>query len=361
MCEINNFLSGLLYIETFIILILGFYSWRRKKVPGAFSLFLLCVSVAFYTFGYSMEIISVSLESANLWSKVQYLGLSFIPAIWVIQAYSLSVRNKKIAMHYVAILFIIPIFTCIFRWTDEYYGLMYKATSLVNNGYFNVLFFQKGVWYYLHYTFFFICAIISTIIYYRAFSKSKGYIRQQLKIMFYASMIPFVSQIFYQFGMMPFRMDCGPFVAFFIYILFAYAIYRFDMMHIIPISREKIFERIYDGVIVVDLDCNLKDFNHAAKQIFKSLDKSLIGTKIELCTSECPQFVKVLKNWYDKLYIGQKLEKGFMEDIFQITINTPKKNNSYFKVILKPLYNKKHLIGSTILITNITKEKEMLF
>lgn len=360
--EINNFLSGLLYIETFIILVLGFYSWRRRKVPGAFALFLMCISVAFYTFGYSMEIISQTVPSVNLWSKVQYLGLPFIPALWIVQAYSLTNSDKKISRLFVAILFVIPIFTCIFRWTDRYHGLMYQNMLLVSNGYFNVLSFQKGPWYYLHYTFFSICAIVSIVMYYHAFLKATGYIRQQLKFMFYASMLYCISQVIYQLGMIPLQIDCGPFVTFFIYIIFAYAIYNFDMMHIIPLSRDKIFEWIYDGVIVVDINYNLKDFNGAAKQIFNSLDKSLVGTKIGLCTSECPEFFELLKNWCNnKPYTDEKMEEGSIDDIFEFSIKTTIEKTSYFKARLKPLYNKEVRIGSTILITDITKEKEMMY
>ncbi|WP_411681995.1 histidine kinase N-terminal 7TM domain-containing protein [Clostridium thailandense] len=362
MKQINNFLSGFFYIETFIIFILGAYSWRRRKVPGAFPLFLMCISAVFYTFGYSMEIISVSLQNVNLWSKVQYLGLPFIPSLWVVQAYSLSFRNKKIGRLYKAILFIIPVLTCIFRWTDEYHRLMYKTMSLVNNGYFDVLYFERGIWYYVHCIFFLSCAIISIVIYYRAFLESTGYMRKQFRIMFYASMIPFVSLIFDQLEIVPLGMDCGAFGTIFIYIFFAYAIYRYDMMHIIPLSREKIFEWIYDGAIVVDLNYNLKDFNHAAKQIFQSLDKSLIGTEIELCTNECPEFFELLKdlNGKHRSDSTQKLEESFAEDVFEFSINTLKENIKYFKARLRPLYDKGLRIGSTILITDITKEKEML-
>lgn len=358
---INNFLSGFLYIETFIILIIAFYSWKRRKVSGALPLLFLCLGSAIYAFGYGMEITSVSLKEVDFWGKIEYLGLSFIPSLWVIQAHSLSVKDKKISKLRIVALFIIPTLTYIFRLTNGYLHLMYTDMKLVNNGHFYILSYKMCFWYYLYYSFFFICAVISIIMYYKAFLKSEGLARQQLKIMFCVSISVLVFESFDQLQVVPLKMDYGAFIIFFAYVIFAYAVYPFDLMHIVPMSREIIFEWIYDGVLVVDMEFNLKDFNNAAKAIFKSLDKSVVGTKIESCTGECPKFGQLLKGWYEasKAYLERESKGSFEEDIFEFSISS-KENVDYFKARPKALYYKGYRVGSTVLISNITKEKNML-
>lgn len=355
--RINDILSSFLYIETFVILIIAWGSWKRRKALGALPLFVVCLCSAFYAFGYGMEITASSLKDVNFWSKIEYLGLSFIPSLWIVQAYSLSANGKKANKLHISFLFIVPILTCIFRLTNEYFHFMYKNERLISNGYFYILSYQKGFWYYLYYIFFFICMIVSTAMYYKAFLKSTGLVRHQLKIMICVSISVLIFETFDQIQIVPLKMDYGAFIMFLVYVLFAYVVYPFDMLHIIPISREMVFDWIHDGVIVVDTDFNLKDFNYSAKEIFKSLDKSMIGTKIELCTSEAPEFEKMLKIWndVDKVYS----ERSFKEDAFEFRIASMG-SISYFKARLKALYYKGYRIGSTVLISNVTKEKEII-
>lgn len=360
--RISNLLSSFLYIETFSILVVAFCSWRRRKALGALPLFFLCLCSAVYAFGYGMEITSTSLGDVNLWGKIEYLGLAFIPSLWIIQAHSLAAKDKKISKTCISILFIIPILTVIFRYTNDYFHLMYRNETLINNGYFYVLSYQKCFWYYLYYIFFYVCMIISIAMYYKAFSKAVGLERHQLKIMVCASISVLFFEGFDQFQIVPLKMDYGAFIMFFVYVVFAYAVYPFDMMHIIPMSREIIFDWVYDGVLVVDTDFNLKDFNYAAKEVFKALDRSLIGTKIEFCTREAPEFGKLLKMWCrsKKEYSQENLPESFKEDVFEFSIVSVD-NISYFKARPKALYYKGYKIGSTILISNVTKEKNIIF
>jgi len=359
---VNNVLSSFLYIETFGILVIAFCSWKRKRVSGAFPLFFLCLCSAVYSFGYGMEITSVSLLNVDFWSKFEYLGLSFIPALWIIQAYSLVYKDKKIGKMWTTVLFIISLLTCVFRFTNKYFHFMYSNEKLINNGYFYIISYEKCFWYYLYYIFFFACIIISITMYCRAFLKSEGLARHQLKMMIYISTGALLLEVFDQFQIVPLKMDYGAFIMFFVYALFAYVVYPFDIMDIVPVSREIIFDWVYDGVIVVDTDFNLKDFNCAAKEVFNSLDRNLIGTKIELCTREAPEFEKLLKMWYKGC--GECLEEvfkeNFSENVFEFSI-TKNENTSYFKARLKALCYKEYRIGSTILISDITREKGMIF
>lgn len=359
---VNNILSSVLYIETFSTLIIAFGSWKRKRVSGAFPLVFLCLCSAIYSFGYGMEITSVSLLNVEFWSKFEYLGLSFIPTLWVIQAHSLAYKDKKIGKVWTTVLFIISLLTCIFRFTNKYFHFMYSNEKLIYNGCFYIISYEKCFWYYLYYIFFFVCILISITMYCRAFLKSQGLARHQLKMMTCISTGALVLEIFDQFQIVPIKMDYGAFIMFFVYALFAYVVYPFDIMDIVPVSRELIFDWVYDGVIVVDTDFKLKDFNCAAKEIFNSLDRSIIGTKIEFCTREAPEFEKLLKMWYEgsKECLEEVLKESFSENIFEFSI-TKDENTSYFKARLKALCYKEYRIGSTILISNITREKDMIF
>lgn len=117
--HLNYILSGILDVVTFLSLGISFYAWRRRNIPGVIPLCLMSLAAAFYTFGYSMELISGSLEEIDWWGKIQYTGLSFIPSLWVIQAHAMTGRELRIKKPYLALLVTIPLLTCLFRWTNE--------------------------------------------------------------------------------------------------------------------------------------------------------------------------------------------------------------------------------------------------
>lgn len=360
--HLNYILSGILDVVTFLSLGISFYAWRRRNIPGVIPLCLMSLAAAFYTFGYSMELISGSLEEIDWWGKIQYTGLSFIPSLWVIQAHAMTGRELRIKKPYLALLVTIPLLTCLFRWTNEYHGLIYKTMSLVSNGYFDVLLFQKGFWYYLHSVFFFFCAGLSVLMYYRASLRSDDYLRRQFILLSWTSILPFAALLMNLAGWTPLQLDSGPMMVFIIFVLFSYALDRYDMMHIIPLSRDIIFDWIYDGALVVDQDYRLRDFNQAARKIFPLLDQQRIGLDLQAVTEECPEFVRLLKTWDAVNPIADRTDTGKTqaEDVFEFSLQEIDGAAHYFKARPMALFDEGIRIGSTVLISDVTDEKEML-
>lgn len=359
--HLNYILSGILIIVTFLSLAVSFYAWRRRDIPGVIPLFLMSLAAAFYTFGYSMELITASIQEVNWWGKFQYTGLAFIPSLWVIQAHAMTSRDLKIKKPYLALLITMPLLTCIFRWTNEYHGLIYKTMSMVSNGYFEVLTFQKGIWYNLHYVFFFFCAAFSVFLYFRASRQAADYLRRQFTLLAWTSILPFAALLLNQVGLSPLQLDSGPITVFIIFVLFSYAVDRYDMMHIIPLSRDVIFDWIYDGALVVDQDYRLRDFNQAARKIFPSLDKKRIGSELQTVTEACPVFVRLLETWDAVHNTMDPTERGGTraEDTFEFSLPETDGKVHYFKARPMALFDEGIRIGSTVLITNVTNEKEM--
>lgn len=362
MDSFNCYLSGLLHVTTIIILIIAFFTLRRRKTRGGLEFFFGCICVAIYSFGYSKELVSKTLEEIDFWSKVQYAGIPFIASCCVFLAYAFTAKNKKkIAFPIKALLIMLPSLTFLFRLTNQYHQLVYVDMKMVNNGYFNVLTFQKGDWYYVMSGFYITCSVLASFMFFKSIKKTSGYMQKQVKVMALTTLYPFISILFNLTGIVPFQLDSGPFIVFLAYMMFAFAIFRFDLMHIIPMSREKIFDWIHDGVIIVDVDMNLKDFNHAMKNVFHKIDKSYIGRNIELFTAECPEFFVLLKNWYEN---NKNRPGSFInsvpEDIFEFHYPSLELKINYFQARIMGLYDKACLVGITVMITNITKEKEML-
>jgi len=357
---INILLSGIILVITMMIVILAIYSIRRRKVPGALPFFFLCVITSLYTFGYGMELFSQTLDKVDFWSKFQYIGLPFIPAFWVILAISYSRVTDKYDNLFYFFLFLIPIITCVFRLTGTH--LQYGDIRMVSNGYFLVLDFQKGPWYYLHFVYFFFCASYSSIIYFKQYLKAAGYLKHQSLIMAIASLAAISSLIFNLFSIFPLKLDSGPFIVIFNYLIFTYGIFRYNMLHLIPLSRKIVFDKIHVGVLVFDMQFNIVDFNKAAKEIFVELSKDSIGSSIEDCFSRYKGFVDPLISWHlnkTNSELGKMMTQ--INDNFEFEIFNDENQSIYhYHVRLSELYKKEYLVGTTVMINDITKQYEMI-
>ena len=64
-------------------------------------------------------------------------------------------------------------------------------------------------------------------------------------------------------------------------LLFAYGLFRYRIIDLTPIARDKIFEEFSDAVLVVDRRRRLVDFNHQAKLLFHNIPHWIIGMDVK--------------------------------------------------------------------------------
>lgn len=362
MLRLNGLLSGLLFINTFIILMLAAYSWQKRKINGALPMLLLSIAAAFYSFGYSMEILSDTVSSVDVWSRVQYLGLPFVPVICLFLAKTYTHNFTRKDVPFILLAALPGLLTSIMRLTSQFHNWMYVDMKMVYNGYFYVLEFSKGPWYYLHFVYFLGCAGYSVYLYLKKLNSVSGIYKQQIYIMIVASIMPFFSIFVNLSGIFPLGLDSGPFFILFDYMLFTFGIFRYSLILLVPLSRERVFEWIHDGVIVMDLDQNLVDFNQAARETFPSLSKNLVGMPPDPLNTINDDLMALIRNRQvgkmdedaGKIASSEEVPHEF------IMVNKATGKNTYFIVRFKDLKNREVTVGTAIIITDITPTKEMM-
>ncbi len=359
---INGIFSSFIIIETFIIGSIALYSWRRRTVAGALPLFLLCIASSFYSLGYSMELMSCSLAEVNFWSKFQYIGLPFIPVLCLALAKTMTDKSGNDHIKLLLAVAIPGAITAFMRFTSEAHHLFYGNMQLVTNGYFKILQFEKGPWYYLHFVYFILCASYAIGLYIKAFRTASAPHKKQLIILIIASVVPFISIGINLLNVFPYQMDSGPFFIFLDYLLFSYGIFRYNMLYLIPLSRDRVFEWMHDGVLVLDLTHRLIDFNQAASCIFPELHENKSGAALQNTLKDYPDFIKLFEQWQavtntpcstdDNALVPQEYE-------FELTKGISQEKLCYH-VRYKELNIKGRVIGTIVMLTNITKAKALM-
>ena len=91
------------------------------------------------------------------------------------------------------------------------------------------------------------------------------------------SSFPWLFHLLYQFGLSPEGIDLSPFGLAASGLLFAIASFRHGLLDVLPMARDLVFDGIAEGVIVLDEQRRVVDFNRAASGFFPELSQRAIG------------------------------------------------------------------------------------
>lgn len=333
----------ILFITSSIAGILAFFTYRRRNRPGAKEFTALLISITIYSFGYACELTSYTLPQVIFWLRVEYLGISFIPCFLILMVSSytgLKIRNNP---WLVVVLFSISLTILIFHCTNEYHHLYYRSIHLAKYGNFSVTMFEKGPWYWVSVIYAYLSLVFCNIVLFQMRMQAGSLFRKQINIIILSLQVPGVASLFYLFGLNPLHLDLIPFS----FTLTGFIIWRGLFFHrlfdLSPIAREKLFENIRDGVIVLDLENRIVDYNQKAKNILMELNPVDIGQK---AVNVCHDYPELAKQLFDNLERNE----------FYVTTGTRKKcMESRLSLILS---DRKELIGKMVLISDVTGEKQ---
>ena len=265
--NINNFFSFALLVSALVLLYIGYFSWKRDKVYVSISL----LPVSIYAFGYAFEILGTSIEWVKFWIKVEYLGVAFLPVAWLVFAIIFTGHKERIKKSTFMLMNIVPVITLIMSYTNDFHYMFYKDLYMNTDGIFPIVELIKGPWYWVNIAYTYAVMVIGLIIFMSAYFKSVSIIRKQILILIIAWVIPWISDIVYMIHLIPFDVDLCPLAFSFSGMISSFAIFKFKLIKLTPIALEKVFSNMLDGVIILDSENNIVNFNNSSKNIISEL------------------------------------------------------------------------------------------
>ncbi len=123
-------ITVVLLLSGCISLFLSFYifKFRSSVLTRLFS--LTGFGATLYSVGYGFELSSPALKDMLFWSKVQYLGISFLPGLVLIMSICYTGREKWLTRSRLVFIFSIPLITLVSRLFNQYHYLFYKTTAV---------------------------------------------------------------------------------------------------------------------------------------------------------------------------------------------------------------------------------------
>ena len=266
-------------ITGILILAIAIRNFLFLKSERTFYFGLLALCTAIYSLAYTMEISTKDLATMLLWLRIEYIGIAFIPTFFILFALDYTDRGHKAGPLLKTVLCLFSLTTLLLALTLDYHNLMHQAPAINTEGPFPILIFERGAWYWLHSLYIFGALILSSILFFVMWLTSSPVYRKQITFVLLGSLIPSIGFIFYQLRPFAWEMDVMPFFISLSVIIIFIGVVRYRFLELIPFARARLFEELPDGVVILDADLRLVDYNAAAAKIL-DLSKNAIGVSM---------------------------------------------------------------------------------
>ncbi len=317
--------------------------FRRYEIVVRWFGFMM-LGIAIWALSYGLELSSTSLDQMLFWINVEYLGIAFIPAFWLLFLLKFTGKDKWLGARYFYAFMALPLTTLLLVWTNKYHHLHYKSVGIDDSGPFPLLSIETGPWYFVHTIYFYTLLVWGVILLVKKYRKSDQVFRKQNLTILIAVFIPWIANGLYLLGFRPLgHIDSTPF-AFIITMLFlSIGLVRFRLLDIIPIAREKVIEAMNEGLIVTDNQDRVVDLNRETRKILAIEEKKIVGKRLELILPGQPELYALIK-----ARSGGQLQLKLVN------------SEVVLEASLTPLFENQHAYsGLIILIRDVTERVEI--
>jgi PAS domain S-box-containing protein len=321
------------------------YAWPRRATRSAGALAVLALAITEWTLGYALEIAGADLPTKLFWGKIQYFGIALMPVAWLIFTVYHSNQAKTITLRSMIFLTVVPIITIVLALTAGWHTLLWRETYFKLAGGFSVLGVTYGVWFWIHSAYSYGVILAGTVIILRSLGRLRGLYRGQTVALLIAVATPWIGNILHLSGiaLIP-SLDLTPFAFTITVIALFWGIFGFQLIDITPVARDFVLEKMNEGLIVLDTQGRVADFNAAAQQIFGQPAVLSIGLNLAEVLAPWPHLIQ---RYTDVMEMRDEITLGEGE------------TRRWYECQISPLYDKqKNFIGRVVMVRDIAERKQ---
>lgn len=350
--NLNNYtLSNFTLINlviTSILIGVAIVVFSRKNGRTGIMLGLLISAVALWTFTTALDLASIALEGKIFWSKIQYIGIFTTPGFLFLFIYYFYSNDKPLSKTKLFLLWIIPILTIILAFTNELHSLIWTGFTPSSIPDSNLIIYHHGYWFWLAFTYYYYLLAISIYLLARAVKYLPDNKKRNARLMLLAFPFPVIGNLLYNFNLSPWPGYDLTALGFAIASFFLlWGVSRENLTDLTPIAREKLFDTLYEGVLIIDWNETIVDHNQSILDIFRrkgyDIGKGILNRSVK-------NVVKDMEDLSQIFYSAQ----GYPHIIPAITIDEPTLEVNQ-QILLEKGGGQS---GRLIIIRDITQQKQ---
>ena len=333
-----------LFVSSFITLVASWIAWKRTA-PGSHALAALLLALTIWSASDATQFLQTTLVAKLFWLKVLILGVAFAPPFFVLFTVKITQNEHWLRTRNLVCLFIIPVITIILSWTDKYHHLIFSSTRIVEKNGFILIELVRGYWYIFNAAFSYLAIVAGLLALVHGSLRASPLFRNQYRILLLGCIIPFSFSLYSQIRFASVnQFDLAPITFGVSGVAFLVAVLRTRFMDLIPVARGRLIENMGDGVLVLDAQHRIVDFNSAMESLLADKPASLLGKSA----------FEIFSDWVDK-----------SNDIFgdldtQTEIRIPSAPSRFLDLRVTPLFDsRQQLTGRLMVFRDVTDRKDV--
>ncbi len=244
---------------------LALHVWRRKPAPGSATFVWLLLAIAAWCLTGVAHWAVDSLDAKLAWAKVQYFGISSVPALSF--TFALRFAGSPWARRAVtrAFTWVVPVLTIVAALTNDWHRALWPSVTLTGRG---LAVYEHGWWFWVATGHAYVLMLLGTVVIGMALQRSPPLYRGQFLALLAGAILPWAGNLVYVAGFVPIEgLDITPLMFALSGALFTYALYRNRLFDLVPVARHQLVDSLFDAVVVLDASRRVLDMNPAAYRL----------------------------------------------------------------------------------------------
>ncbi len=321
------------FFSVAITVLLAVYAWRHREAPGAPGFVFLMACITVWSVIVVMEALSPTEALWQFWYNAKYLPLAVTPVAILIFALQYAGRRRWLTLRRQMALLVVPLVTQVLLWSNPLHHLWWLDGRAV-----------VGPWFWVHSAYSFVLVFVAMTLLTLLALRAPKQRRQQSVVLIAGFTFPLLVNVAHTFNLIHYYADFTPLAFTVSGVAFAWSMYRHRLFDLTPLAREVLIDGMEDGMLVLDTQFRVADYNPAAKRILQKPDEDLTGAVVSYA----------IPNWMALLPQLEE-ESCVHAEIVLSEHNEPR----YYDVRMTPLYDRQlELSGYLLLLQEITERKE---
>ena len=285
--------------------VLIWYLWKRRAAPGGLYFLLLAAAGAEWALCNTAEALVTGTGAKIFFSKLTYFGIVSIAPLWLLFTIEYSQLDKWLSNRRIALLWLVPAAILALVATNEWHGLIWPAVTSVSDvpGAPLVFAHGPGVWANMIYSYVLLTAGMVLLI--RALIPSYRIYRARIILLLIGAAIPWLVNVLYLTDQIPLPGLDLTLPAFTITgLLYAWTLFRHQLLDLVPVARETLISSMTDGVLVLDTRDTIVEINPAAQRL---IGTGKAGQRVETLLASRPSCSGIARTAgnYPRRYLWQ--------------------------------------------------------
>lgn len=333
------------FIAAGISLYLSYSGIKRRKVLGAGSFAAMMLGIGIWSFFKGFEVYAESQFWNLFFLKLEYIGIMMIPPSLFFFSLFFSGLTTRFKLKWIIPFVIIFWGLLVLMGSNDLHNLYWLDNHMHTSRGLYYMDSTPGPMYWVNTIFSYSILFFSTIILIFSAARRANFYRIQSSLVILAILFPWTFNIITETGTSPYpEYDITIFSFIITGILLFYAFFRYNLLDLSPIARDKLMDHITDVVIVVDEKDRLIEINNPGKEVLDIDRISIFGRELGKLGGPHSDFL-------DRLL---KMDFGTCEDTI-----TKGNGSIHVEVRILPLEKRdKHPLGKIIIIKDISHLKK---